>query len=72
MLSESQILELLVEKTNPTVLEMTEEETQQWADIEEFKIRSEKDRQEVSEKLFKIRREEELLRMARGEAAASS
>lgn len=37
------------------------------AELAEQEERSERDRVEVREKLMKVRREEELLRMARGE-----
>lgn len=66
-LDESEILEALMEKTGAVQLQPPPEEVQEMAEIEEFKQRAEKDRAEVREKLMKVRREEELLRMARGE-----
>lgn len=41
-------------------------------EIEEFKERAEGDRVEVREKLMKARREEDLLKLARGEISADS
>ncbi|OAL56491.1 hypothetical protein IQ07DRAFT_581820 [Pyrenochaeta sp. DS3sAY3a] len=64
---ESEILQLLVEKIGATELQPTEQELQEMAELKEQKERSDKDRQEVLEKLIKVRREAELLRLARGE-----
>jgi large subunit ribosomal protein MRP49 len=64
---ESEILRLLVEKIGATELQPTEQELQEMAELKEQKERSDKDRQEVLEKLIKVRREAELLRLARGE-----
>ncbi|KAF1962952.1 hypothetical protein CC80DRAFT_461416 [Byssothecium circinans] len=72
MLNESAILDKVIEKTGATVIEPTEEELEQMDEIREFKERSEKDRVEVREKLMKERREQELLKLARGEAAAAA
>ncbi|KAF2866068.1 hypothetical protein BDV95DRAFT_584825 [Massariosphaeria phaeospora] len=68
--SESQILEQLIETTGAVVVQPTPQETEELAEIEDFKRRSEKDRVEVREKLMKVRREQELLKMARGEVAS--
>ena len=66
-LHESEILDLLIEKTGAVVLQTPPEEAQEMAEQEEFAERSEKDRVEVREKLMKVRREEQLLKVARGE-----
>ncbi|KAF2639160.1 hypothetical protein P280DRAFT_491070 [Massarina eburnea CBS 473.64] len=71
-LSESAILEKLIEATGAKAIETTPEQQQQMEEIKEFKERSEKDREMVREKLMKERREQALLKMARGDAAASS
>lgn len=69
---ESQILELLIAKTGATVIKASPEELAELEEIKEFKAKAEKDRVEVREKLLAERREEELLRMARGEVKATS
>lgn len=71
MAPESEILAQLVSRTNAQEIKATEEEEMEMAEIEEFKARSEKDRQDVKEKLTKERKEEELMKLARGEAAAA-
>ncbi|KAF2470647.1 uncharacterized protein BDR25DRAFT_286772 [Lindgomyces ingoldianus] len=70
MIQESQILTALIEATGARVIEATEQEKEEIRDMEEFKERSEKDRQEVREKFLAGRREEELLKLARGEVAS--
>ncbi|KAF2689754.1 hypothetical protein K458DRAFT_414006 [Lentithecium fluviatile CBS 122367] len=65
---ESEILDLLIEHTGATPIPATEQELEEQAEIAEFKERSEKDRVEVRDKLMRVRREEELLRLARGGA----
>jgi large subunit ribosomal protein MRP49 len=72
MIHESEILAQLVSRTGAEELKATEEEEAELRDIEEFKARSEKDRVDVREKLVKERREQELLRLARGEVAAAA
>lgn len=57
---------------NPEVLEPSEQELQELAEQKEFEERSEKDRVMVKEKLEKVRREQELLRLARGEGVATA
>jgi large subunit ribosomal protein MRP49 len=64
---ESQILEALVKTIGATEIQPTEQEKLEMAELAEFKERSEKDRIEVREKLLKERREQELLKLARGE-----
>ena len=66
-LDESEILQALVEKTGAVQLQTPPEEAEEMAELALFQERAEKDRTEVREKLMKLRREEELLRMARGE-----
>jgi large subunit ribosomal protein MRP49 len=68
---ESTILQELIEKTGAEVLKPTEQEEEELRELAEFKVRSEADRVEVREKLMKQRREEELLRLARGEITAT-
>ncbi|KAF2263183.1 hypothetical protein CC78DRAFT_497197 [Lojkania enalia] len=72
MIPESQILEELIEKTGATIIEPSEQELQEMKDIADFKVRSEGDRVQVREHLMKQRREEELLRLARGEITATA
>lgn len=72
MIHESEILAQLVSRTGAEELKATEEEEAELRDIEEFKARSEKDRVDVRDKLVKERREQELLRLARGEVAAAA
>lgn len=67
---ESEILDLLVEKTGAVQLQPTEQELEEQREVAEFKIRSEQDRVDVREKLVKQRREEQLLKLARGETIA--
>lgn len=69
---ESEILEALVAKTGAQEIKPTEQELQEMREIAEAKERSEKDRVEVREKLLKVRREEELLKLARGEIPATN
>jgi large subunit ribosomal protein MRP49 len=69
---ESQILEMLVKTIGATEIQMTEQEKQEMAEMKEFKERSEKDRVEVREKLLKERREQELLKLARGEVPVAA
>lgn len=66
-LHEHEILEELVKATGANELKTPPEEAQEMAELAEQEERSERDRVEVREKLMKVRREEELLRMARGE-----
>lgn len=72
MKGESEILDQLIEKTGAVVIQPTPQELGELEEIKEFKERAEKDRVDVREKLMKERREEELLRLARGEAAAAT
>lgn len=72
MMPESEILNQLLVRTQATEIEATEEERQELEEIKEFKARSEKDRVEVREKLTKERREQELLRLARGEVSGAT
>ncbi|KAF2800500.1 hypothetical protein K505DRAFT_320398 [Melanomma pulvis-pyrius CBS 109.77] len=72
MAQESEILAQLIARTGATVLKATAEEKEELAEIAEFKERSEKDRVEVREKLEAKRREEEMLRLARGEMVAAT
>jgi large subunit ribosomal protein MRP49 len=67
MVQESEILAQVIARTGATVLKATPEEKEELAEIEAFKERSEKDRIEVRDKLAAKRREEEMLRLARGE-----
>ncbi|KAJ4297933.1 hypothetical protein N0V90_005832 [Kalmusia sp. IMI 367209] len=69
---ESEILDALLEHTGATVLQAPPAEVEEMREIEEFKERAEKDRVDVREKLMKERREQELLRLARGEAATTA
>ena len=69
-LEESEILDALVAQTGAVEIAPTAQELQELADVKEFKERSEKDRVEVREKLLIERREEQLLKLARGEGAA--
>jgi large subunit ribosomal protein MRP49 len=72
MVQESEILAQLIARTGATVLTATPEEKEELAEIEEFKERSEKDRIEVRDKLAAKRREEEMLKLARGEMVAAT
>ncbi|KAF2202086.1 hypothetical protein GQ43DRAFT_392900 [Delitschia confertaspora ATCC 74209] len=67
MLPESRILSELISATNAQVIEPTEEELEQMKEIEEFKTKAQADRELVREKFLRARKEEELLRLARGE-----
>ncbi|KAF2829663.1 hypothetical protein CC86DRAFT_367620 [Ophiobolus disseminans] len=69
---ESEILDALVKAIGATQIEPTEQEKQEMAELEDFKERSEVDRVLVREKLLKERREQELLKMARGEMAVAN
>jgi len=71
-LTDSEILEKLIEKTGAEMIQATLEELTELQEITEFKIKAEKDRVEVREKLEAQRREEELLRLARGDVLASA
>ncbi|KAF1978237.1 hypothetical protein BU23DRAFT_587197 [Bimuria novae-zelandiae CBS 107.79] len=66
-LHESEILDLLVEKTGAVVLRTPPEEAQEMEEFKEFEVRAEKDRIEVRERLLRERREAQLLKLARGE-----
>lgn len=72
MMPESEILAQLTSRTGATELKPTEQEEQELQEIKEFKIRSEQDRVDVREKLLKERREQELLKLARGEIATAT
>lgn len=72
MAQESEILAQLIARTGATVLKATAEEKEELAEIAEFKERSEKDRVEVREKLEAKRREEEMLKLARGEMVTAT
>lgn len=69
MTQESEILAQLVSRTNAIELKPTEEEEAQLLEVADQKARSEADRIMVRDRLVKERREEELLRQARGELA---
>jgi large subunit ribosomal protein MRP49 len=69
---ESEILEALVKTLRPEIIQPTPQEQQEMADMAVQRERSERDRVEVREKLLKERREEELLRIARGEAGVAA
>jgi len=71
MKQESEILDLLIQKTGATPIQATPQELEEQNEIAEFKMKSEKDRVEVRDKLTRVRREEELLRLARGEVPAA-
>jgi large subunit ribosomal protein MRP49 len=68
-MQESEILDALVKTIQVEEIQPTEQELVEMREIAEQKERSEKDRVEVREKLLKERREQELLRLARGEVA---
>jgi large subunit ribosomal protein MRP49 len=70
--NELEILAQLVSRTGATEIKATEEEEAEMNEIKEFNVRREKDRVEVREKLVKERREEELLRLARGEVTGAA
>ena len=69
-LEESEILDAFVAQTGATEIAPTAQELEELAEVKEANERSEKDRVEVREKLLVARREEQLLKLARGEAAA--
>ena len=71
-IEELEILAQLVSRTGATEIQATEEEEKEMAEISEFNVRRDKDRQEVREKLVKERRDAELLRLARGEVASAA
>ncbi|RMZ71275.1 50S ribosomal mrp49 [Pyrenophora seminiperda CCB06] len=66
-MTDSQILQALIEKTGAEQLEPTPEEVTKMQELEEARQRADADRILVREKLLKERREAELLRLARGE-----
>ncbi|KAH8710080.1 CI-B8 domain-containing protein [Phaeosphaeriaceae sp. PMI808] len=67
---EAQILDALVKAVGATPIAPTPQEEVESQEIAEFKVRSEKDRVQVRDKLLKERREQELLKVARGEVPA--
>jgi large subunit ribosomal protein MRP49 len=69
---ESEILAQLVSRTNAMELKPTEQEEAELEELKEFKARSEADRALVREKFLKERREQELLKLARGEITAAA
>ncbi|KAF2272855.1 uncharacterized protein EI97DRAFT_425605 [Westerdykella ornata] len=71
MVHESEILAQLVSRTNAEELQPTEEEVRELAEMAEFKARSEADRVIVRERFLKERKEQELLRLARGEVGGT-
>ncbi|KAF2749004.1 hypothetical protein M011DRAFT_466132 [Sporormia fimetaria CBS 119925] len=71
-LHESEILAHLVSKTKAEEIEPSAEEVAEMEEIKEFKVRSAADRALVKEKFTKERREQELLRLARGEVTAAA
>jgi large subunit ribosomal protein MRP49 len=71
-MQESEILDALVKTIDVEQIQPTEQEQAELRDMEEQMERSERDRTEVREKLLKERREQELLRMARGEVTAEA
>jgi large subunit ribosomal protein MRP49 len=64
---ESEILAALVKTTGATEIQPTAQEEAEMAEMEEARERSERDRVLMRETLVKARREEELLKIARGE-----
>ncbi|KAH7090757.1 CI-B8 domain-containing protein [Paraphoma chrysanthemicola] len=71
-INESEILDMLVKTIGATQLEMTEQEKAEMQEMKEQNERSEKDRVQVREYLTKERREQELLKLARGEVPATN
>jgi large subunit ribosomal protein MRP49 len=67
MLPESQILAELVAATKAEEIAPTEKEVEELREIEEFKRKSQADRDLVREKFLAGRREEEMMRLARRE-----
>jgi large subunit ribosomal protein MRP49 len=65
----SEILEALIKTIEVQEIKPTEEEQEELRNMAEQRERSEKDRVEVRDKLMKERREQELLKLARGEIA---
>lgn len=68
-MEQSEILDALIKTIKVEEIKPTEQEKEELRDMAEQKERSEKDRVEVREKLLKERREQELLKLARGEVA---
>ncbi|KAF2016970.1 hypothetical protein BU24DRAFT_420009 [Aaosphaeria arxii CBS 175.79] len=64
---ELEVLAQLVSRTGAVEIQMTEEEKEQWREIEAFNKRSEADRKMVRERLEKEREDERILKLARGE-----
>lgn len=69
---ESEILDALTRTVGATPIEPTEQEKVEMRELEDFRERSERDRVEVREKLVKERREQELLKLARGEVPVAA
>ena len=69
---ESEILEALVARTGAQAIEPTEQELAEMQEIAEAKERSEADRVQVREYVMKQRREEEMLKLARGEVPTTN
>jgi large subunit ribosomal protein MRP49 len=69
---ESEILDALVKAVGATQIQPTEQEVREMAEMREARERSERDRVEVREKLLKERREQEMLKLARGEVPAAN
>ncbi|KAF1917105.1 hypothetical protein BDU57DRAFT_517593 [Ampelomyces quisqualis] len=65
--TESQILEQLVKTLDVQQIEATPEEKEEMAQLEEQRVRSERVRAQVREHFLAQRREEQLLKLARGE-----
>jgi large subunit ribosomal protein MRP49 len=71
-MQESEILDALVKTINVEQIQPTEQEQLELREMAEQSERSERDRTEVREKLLKERREQELLKLARGEITAEA
>tara|TARA_R110002003_G_scaffold191_20_gene14874 strand:+ start:9870 stop:10319 length:450 start_codon:yes stop_codon:yes gene_type:complete len=69
---ESEILDALVKAVGATQIQPTEQEVREMAEMREARERSERDRVEVRGKLLKERREQEMLKLARGEVPAAN
>jgi large subunit ribosomal protein MRP49 len=71
-MEQSEILDALIKTIDVEVIRPTEQEEAEMRDFAEQNERSEQDRVLVREKLTKERREQELLKLARGEVSAEA
>jgi large subunit ribosomal protein MRP49 len=71
-MEQSEILDALIKTIDVEVIRPTEQEEAEMRDFAEQNERSEADRVLVREKLTKERREQELLKLARGEVSAEA